>query len=791
MSTPAFQLEVAGSPAELRLAFREVGGEAAAVQRIESLAPAEGRAAELSAALYAALDRSAAQSTPPGYDSLDEPRRLGRALWEALIPPRTAARLRQAPGGHLTLLLDEALIGLPWELLHDGQEFLCRRFALGRIVRTGQSAAEPARRPGPGRSLLILANPTGDLPGAQAEQERIRAMLRARGEALRVRAKSLDVDRAFVLENLPQWDALHFSGHVQFEAGSPERSGLVLRDGVFSALDLQALTAAGRPVPAMIYINGCASSRAEDGLRQLSLFNLSNGFLLAGVRLFVGTVADVPDELATELAARFYAFLLQGLSAGEALRQARQAAGEALPALGSGALSYLMYGDPAHVPLALPEAPAASSTPEPRPSSSSARLCSACGRPIMSRIGAEHQVCQACQAPICVSCWTARGLRHCRAHSAAPAAPSAAPPASIPHSAFDIPRSKESIKETVPKPPEPNRCARCGQVIGRGAPVHTCEREGCAEPVCDRCWRWLDRRTCTGHDRPWPERVAEARGLLAAGQIPLLVDRRAAAQRESFYFGEIRTRLERGPALLVDGERFALLASSVRESTAAEVLQPLLARVSDGPAIAAECPQNPAVEAQFRQAGLLGTRAVLSLKLEVLSDLERQVYPGYETAPRGAKLLEERIAQRTVPAGGPKARLIHVLASVTRWDDEARRLAVVGGGSELRQESGRQFVLVDLESDEVIHSPAQPLPAELLELIRPSARLSVAAELEVHIRATLTAGEFLTAGELAEQFRISPRQVRMVFEALVGAGGGYELREVPEIGLAITKKMRA
>lgn len=774
MNTPAFQLEIAGAPSELRLAFREVGGESAAVQRVEPLATAGERAAELSAALYAALDRSAAQSTPPGYDPLDEPHRLGRALWEALIPPRTAARLRQAPGGHLTLLLDEALIGLPWELLHDGQEFLCRRFALGRIVRTGQCAAEPARRPGPGRSLLILANPTGDLPGAQAEQERIRAMLRARGEALRVRAKSLDVDRAFVLENLPQWDALHFSGHVQFEAGSPERSGLVLRDGIFSALDLQALTASGRPVPSMIYINGCASSRAEDGLRQLSLFNLSNGFLLAGVRLFVGTVADVPDDLAAELAARFYGFLVQGLSAGEALRQARQGAGEALPALGSGALSYLMYGDPAHVPLALPEAPAA---PEPqlRSSPSAAKPCSACGRPILSRIGAEHQVCQVCKTPICAACWTARGVRHCREHAVAPASAREKTP---------------EVKSNAPKPAEPSRCARCGQVIGRGAAPHSCEREGCDKPVCERCWRWLDRRACADHDQSWSARVAEARAQLAAGQLPLLVDRRAAAQRESFYFGEIRTRLERGPSLLVEGERYAFVASSVRESSAAEALQPLLARVSDGPAIAAECPQNPAIEAQFRQAGLLGTRAVLALKLEVLCDLERQVYPGYETAPRAARILEERIAQRAAPAGGPKARLIHVLASVTPWDEEARRLAVAGGGAELRQESGRQFVLVDLESDEVIHSPAQPPPPELAELIRPSARLSVAAELESHIRATLTAGEFLTAGELAEQYRISPRQVRMVFEALVGAGGGYEMRDVPEIGLALTKKMK-
>ena len=37
---------------------------------------------------------------------------------------------------------DDALVQIPWELLFDGQHFLCRRFSMGRLVSTPQALVE-------------------------------------------------------------------------------------------------------------------------------------------------------------------------------------------------------------------------------------------------------------------------------------------------------------------------------------------------------------------------------------------------------------------------------------------------------------------------------------------------------------------------------------------------------------------------------------------------------------------------------------------------------------------------
>ncbi len=40
---------------------------------------------------------------------------------------------------HMIINLDDQLIQIPWELIHDGHQFLCQKFAMGRLVRTGRN----------------------------------------------------------------------------------------------------------------------------------------------------------------------------------------------------------------------------------------------------------------------------------------------------------------------------------------------------------------------------------------------------------------------------------------------------------------------------------------------------------------------------------------------------------------------------------------------------------------------------------------------------------------------------
>lgn len=774
-NTPVCQLDVSIAPGGLQQTLTVEGAAASALRPVETLDFDEGRVGELAATLYGSLNQLAAQRRPGG-GWLEELARTGQALGEKVLAPQIRERLKQAGGGHLTLLLDEALIGIPWELLHDGERFLCERFAPGRIVRTSQGAPEAPPAPETCRQMLILANPTGDLPGAAAELETLRATVRSLGGEIRILASAHGVSRAFLSENLPVADVVHYSGHVQFDAAAPERSGLLLSDGVYTAAEVRQLTQAGRRMPGLVFVNGCGSGRGDAQARQLSIFNLSNAFLLGGVRHFIGTAADVPDELAAELATHCYRFLLQGASAGTALAQARAAAGKARPELASGALSYILYGDPCRSPLIGAGGREEEAAAPPGAARATPR-CAACGREILSRLSGGRQGCEVCGLPICQPCWAGRGVRRCPQHPAAgqktttPAPAANRAPAAAPASAGRTPA----------------RCGQCERVITQEPAEHRCGEEGCGQAICERCWRQMDRRTCQAHTRSWGERVGQARALLEEGRMALLLDRETARQRETFYYREIRERLAGNPVLTVGRERFALAAGSLAEGTALKELEGLLARVSDGGAIAERCPRNPRLEVQFQQYGFLGPRQTIGLRLEIVSDLERQVFPGYESAPQGARPILERIAQGVHPTREAGFQLVDVLASTSGWNEEARRLAGGAAASELRQESGHIMVLVDLETDELIHAPAFPLPAELLELVRPSSRVNTATELESHIRQTLTVGEFLTEAELAEQFRAQPRQVRAVFQTLERTGD-YEVREIRPVGLAITKR---
>ena len=100
-------------------------------------------------------------------------REVGEQLTHLLAHPEILERL---PSGDeaLFLQLDESLVSVPWELLHDGDNFWCHRYDLGRLVATpqamiGRSAPMPSS--GSLRMLVICSDPRGDLPEVLVEGE--------------------------------------------------------------------------------------------------------------------------------------------------------------------------------------------------------------------------------------------------------------------------------------------------------------------------------------------------------------------------------------------------------------------------------------------------------------------------------------------------------------------------------------------------------------------------------------------------------------------------------------------
>jgi hypothetical protein len=88
--------------------------------------------------------------------------RVGGLVFSHLLTEPARKRLRDSPPGDLHLRLDEQLVHVPWELCHDGTDFLAAKFRVGRQVITTQPIPERRAPPSPLERLrvLLVADPT-------------------------------------------------------------------------------------------------------------------------------------------------------------------------------------------------------------------------------------------------------------------------------------------------------------------------------------------------------------------------------------------------------------------------------------------------------------------------------------------------------------------------------------------------------------------------------------------------------------------------------------------------------
>ncbi len=272
---------------------------------------------------------------------------FGERLAGLLLPPEIAEALPSVKSSPLVVVHDTASAHWPWEVLSlggwapAGAVGLSRRYAAeGMSVAKWREQRRRARE----FNVLLVVNPTGDLPGAVEEGERVAAMLTQLPGAGITAIRGGDATRARLLAEFRSgdYDAIHFAGHAWFDAAAPASSGILCAGGrVLSGADLAAMDS----VPALVFFNACESGRLRatvNPLRQLDRsVGFAEAFLRGGVANFIGTWWPVSDHAATAFAAALYRHLARGESIGAALNAARGAV-RALPS--ADWANYLHYG---------------------------------------------------------------------------------------------------------------------------------------------------------------------------------------------------------------------------------------------------------------------------------------------------------------------------------------------------------------------------------------------------------------------------------------------------------------
>lgn len=266
------------------------------------------------------------------FGSLDE---YGAMLSSLVLTEDVSDVLSAMPERRLVVVHDAPSSRIPWETLRLGSHSPALAAGMSRrYMAENLSVAKwlEQRRRGNRLDLLLVVNPTRDLPGAEEEGDRVGRLF---GSRSRVRIEELrgeQATRSVLAEAFSsgRYDVVHYAGHAFFDPVHPARSGLVCAGG--ERLRGVELASLGN-LPTLVFFNACEAARirrASDKkapniqTRINTSVGLAEAFLRGGVANYVGTYWPVGDAPAKAFAETFYTLLLEGTPIGDALLEARR-----------------------------------------------------------------------------------------------------------------------------------------------------------------------------------------------------------------------------------------------------------------------------------------------------------------------------------------------------------------------------------------------------------------------------------------------------------------------------------
>ena len=393
----------------------------------------------------------------PDSLTLNDLKTNGHLLYRELLTPAVKSALNYHRPDILKITLDSNLADVPWDLLFDGSGFWGRQYALGRVIRTREELTVVRERHyGPVQSVLIIANPSGDLPGAAEEGNRIWEELKKSRPDLHSVWAGMGCTVNEALSGLASHDIVFFLGHGKYDPGDLNASGWKLADGILNPSEVRKLE--GGAVPRLIVARACQSAATSAWIEPWKVYGVAHAFLRAGSLAYVGVYEEIPATAECAFLAALVEALAEDAPIGQAVKRARCT--EPDPPRLKEDLSwayYMLYGDPGARIHVLPEAEGAVVERAPEED-----RCARCGRQLVTRsMIAGRCSGPACGKPLCTTCFRIRGLKLCPQHT---------------------PERGRPIEELT------LTCGVCLRLIGEpGEEPAVCRAEGCDRVVCSQC----------------------------------------------------------------------------------------------------------------------------------------------------------------------------------------------------------------------------------------------------------------------------------------------------------------
>ncbi|MFC1572674.1 CHAT domain-containing protein [Candidatus Eisenbacteria bacterium] len=247
-------------------------------------------------------------------------RKRCQRLFELLAPSMIGAAISGSRDGTLIVGKDDLNTLVPWELLHDGEDYLAYRHVIAHRTQTGRPRSGVPDVPR--KDLLVIVDPTVSLKQVRLECAGFHHVIDELPRGVRPSRNIMKgrlAGPAWVRRCFADYEVAHFSGHCDSIPEKDGQAGLRFGSGIHLRLDDLP-----RPFPQLIFLHACGSDMSITEWDPV-IARTAEIAMAGGARVFIAVSSLLPDlpSLAV-IIENFYRSLFNGVTVGEALLEARR-----------------------------------------------------------------------------------------------------------------------------------------------------------------------------------------------------------------------------------------------------------------------------------------------------------------------------------------------------------------------------------------------------------------------------------------------------------------------------------
>ena len=246
----------------------------------------------------------------------------GSTIYRLFLPENIRNELKQQKW-NLIIKTDEQEI--PWELMHDWENFLCLKFPIARHIMTREHIRINKKTINKKPKILFIINPTWDLDWTEKEAKEIIKKLWKKADISLIKWEKANSIKVFSLLWKDDWDIIHYSGHAYFNKENPDESGIILNNNHIISCSEIKRSLNWNP---LIFLNACSSGKSinDDDFSETweDTIGLASSFIIGWAKWVVSTMWPVNDNIAKDFAIDFYSNFLKWVNVWESILEAKQ-----------------------------------------------------------------------------------------------------------------------------------------------------------------------------------------------------------------------------------------------------------------------------------------------------------------------------------------------------------------------------------------------------------------------------------------------------------------------------------